>query len=193
MAYRIVNKSIFESNARKFVEEEFRFDNTQVVTKSFVYDGKTKAIDLLLIGAVLDKPVIDSLKKHLNQYRLRNVQLHIRQGLNAKQQLDLSQIKASILEDVFSTRRNNDTVKTAVIERLDPDSLVLAELKVLYPTVRSFWVSRVVLHRPDTLLTDTQRIAIARFQKPLRRADVLKLQLWLQKRYRAPALKLVAR
>ncbi|MES2268968.1 MAG: DUF389 domain-containing protein [Bacteroidota bacterium] len=191
MAYRIVNKSIFESNARKFVEEQFRFNNTQVVSKSFVFTMDTKRIDLLLIGAILDKPLIDSLRHQMNRYRLRNVKLNIRQGINAKQQLDLSQIKASILEDVFSTRPKTDTVKMQVKKAINKDSLVLTELKVLYPAVRSFGVSKIVAHKPDTLKADTQIIALTRFVKPLKKADIVKLQQWLRQRYQSPQLTVV--
>ncbi|MGY4536473.1 putative hydrophobic protein (TIGR00271 family) [Mucilaginibacter sp. UYNi724] len=190
MAYRIVNRSIFESNARKFVEQEFHFKNTQVISKTFAYTSQHKQIDLLLIGAELNKTLIDSLKHRMNNYRLRNVQLRIRQGLNAKQQLDLSQIKASILEDVFNTRTNTDTVK--VLARLPQiDSIVLTEMKVLYPAIRSFGVNQIAIRRADTTLVDTQKVALARFSKPLRKADVQKLQQWLQKRYQSTQLKLV--
>lgn len=55
MAYRIVNKSIFEANAKKFVDEQFAFKNTQVVSRSYKYENKAKTIDLLLIGEELGK------------------------------------------------------------------------------------------------------------------------------------------
>lgn len=191
MAYRIVNKSIFENNARKFVEEEFNFPNTQVVSKKFIYAEDKKMIDLLLIGSVLDKRVMDSLKHRMERYQLHNVKLSIRQGLNAKQQIDFSQIKASIMEDVFNSRSKPDTIKLQPAPA-NRDSLVLAELKVLYPSVTSFGVSKLIVHRPDTALVDTQQVAFARFAKPLSGAAVPKLQLWLQKRYRSPQLKLIA-
>ncbi|RFZ86000.1 DUF389 domain-containing protein [Mucilaginibacter terrenus] len=191
MAYRIVNKSIFENNARKFVEQEFHFNSTQVVSKTYTYSDGKKTIDLLLIGSVLDKPVIDSLKHRMNGYRLRNVQLNIRQGLNAKQEIDFSQIKASILEDVFNSQNKPDTIRLAA-KPLNKDSTVLTELKILYPTVTAFGVSKLAIRRPDTNIIDTQRVALIRFTKPLRGADVQKLQLWLQKRYQSPRLKLVA-
>jgi uncharacterized hydrophobic protein (TIGR00271 family) len=50
MAYRIVDKSIFEASARKFVEEQFRFTSTQVVSRSYRYGNRSKEIELLLIG-----------------------------------------------------------------------------------------------------------------------------------------------
>lgn len=191
MAYRIVNKSIFETNAQKYVEEQFRFSNTQVVSKSYKYTHGQKTIDLLLIGAILDKPVIDSLRHQMNSYRLRNVKLNIRQGMNAKQQLDLSQIKASILEDVFSNRAKADTVKLTAKKVPEKDSVVLAEIKVLYPTVRSFGVSKIAIRRADSVKVDTQSVALTRFTKQLPKADGLKLQQWLRQRYQLPDLQVI--
>ncbi|TWR29911.1 TIGR00341 family protein [Mucilaginibacter pallidiroseus] len=191
MAYRIVNRSIFESNARKYIDEQFHFDNTQVVSKAFNYSRKGNSIDLLLIGSPLESRQIDSLKKNLDNYNLTGVGLNIRQGLNAKQQLDLSQIKASILEDVFSRQASADTVKKTAIVKPRADSNVLAEIKILFPAVQSFGVTKMGIHRADTNLVDTQRVAFARFKTPLPKNDEAKLRNWLQKRYQSPDLKLV--
>jgi uncharacterized hydrophobic protein (TIGR00271 family) len=193
MAYRIVNKSIFESNAHKFVEEQFHFANTQVVSKNYIYTKQKKAIDLLLIGALLDRPVIDSLKRNMNQYRLRNVQLIIHQGLDARQQLDLSQIKASILEDVFSNTRKPDTVRLAPKRQPQKDSVVLSEIKIFYPDVTTFGVSKIAVYRPDSLKADTQHIALVSFSKPPRSTDAAKLERWLQQRYQSAKLRMATR
>lgn len=191
MAYGIVNKSIFENNARKFVEEQFQFSNTQVVSKSYQYTNKQKSIDLLLIGALLDTPAIDSLKHAMNKYRLQNVRLNIRQGLDARQQLDLSQIKASILEEAFGNRVKPDTLHVAKNRSINADSAVLKEIQVLFPAVKAFGVTRLIVRRPDSSRTETQHIAVARFAKPLRKSDAGRLQQWLQRRYQSPALKLI--
>lgn len=42
-----------------------------------------------------------SIRKNLRNYDLEGTRLSIWQSLNAKQEIDLSQIKASILEDVL--------------------------------------------------------------------------------------------
>ncbi|MBK0379008.1 TIGR00341 family protein [Mucilaginibacter segetis] len=191
MAYRIVDKSIFETNARKFVDEQFKFKNTQVVSKSYVYSTKDKAIDLLLIGNELDKKVLDTLNRNLAKYSLKNVELNIRQGLNAKQQIDFSQIKASILEDVFSRQQVLDTTKVEALKVITPDTAVLAELKVLYPAITSFGFNDFTIYHTDTTLTDTIKVAIANFTVPIRKVDQSKLQEWLRKRYQSNNLKLI--
>jgi len=47
------------------------------------------------------------------------------------------------------------------------------------------------IHRADTNLVDTQRVAFARFKKPLPKNEEVKLRNWLQERYQSPNLKLV--
>lgn len=191
MAYRIVNKSIFENSARKFVEEQFHFDNTQVVSKTFKYADDHKSIDLLLIGSILDKPEIDSLKHKLSKYRLGNVNLVIHQGLNASHQLDFSQIKASILEDVFD-KNKTDTIAPAPVKKTPVvDSMVVMEMKILYPTIKTFGVTKLAVRTADSLHVDTQRIALARFSKPLAKTDIAKLERWLRQRYHSSSLQLI--
>ncbi|GAB2976522.1 TIGR00341 family protein [Mucilaginibacter puniceus] len=190
MAYRIVDKSIFEANAHKFIDEQFKFKNTQVVSRNYIYRTNEKSIDILLLGEELDKAMIDTLNRRLNNYKLQNVKLNIRQGLNAKQQIDLSQIKASILEDVFSNTTYNTAKENE--DTITADTAVLAELKVLYPAIRSFGLSRMVLYRKtDSLVTDTVEVALADFKSTLRKADRDKLQKWLRVRYKSTAIRLV--
>jgi hypothetical protein len=45
-------------------------------------------------------------------YSLEGTKLIIHQGLNAKQEVDLAQIKASILEEVFTEAKAEDTLLT---------------------------------------------------------------------------------
>ena len=112
LAYKIVEKNIFQVNATKFVSEQFVFPNTQVVTKSFIYDNPEKSINILLFGDQLSKKTIDSLKSNMLHYHLKDVNLSIIQGLDARKQIDLAQIKTSILEDVYSHQAKKDTFTT---------------------------------------------------------------------------------
>lgn len=188
MAYRIVDKSIFENNARKFVEKEFMFLNTQVVSKSITYENKT--IDLLVIGSVLDKPVLDSLNKKLPAYKLTNAHLIVRQGLNARQHIDLSQIKASILEDVFKGRADSAMTRT-VNKPVVADSAVLAELKILYPDITSFGVNETIVSTTDKQRTDTINVAMVTFKNKLSDRETSKLANWIKLRYQKPKLVVV--
>ncbi|HVV56517.1 MAG TPA: TIGR00341 family protein [Mucilaginibacter sp.] len=192
LAYRIVQKSIFEASAQKFVDEQFNYPNTQVVSKRYQYkSGSEKLIEVLLIGNQLGVKTIDSLKGNLKKYNLQDVQLVVRQGLDARHQVDLSQIRASILEDVFNKIPKPDTVKTQAGEGTAIDSAVFRELKALYPDVKSFGTNQMIVQRTDTTKWDTLKIAYVSFKKRIEKNDEFKLQNWLRARYQSATLKLV--
>ena len=72
LAYRIVDKSFFETNARQFVQNEFRFKQTQVITKTFKYDPPKNSIDLLLMGEDLSEQEIDSLREKNEEVQIKS-------------------------------------------------------------------------------------------------------------------------
>jgi len=200
MAYKIVNKNIFESNARKYVEEQFAFVNTQVVTKSFIYNASAKAINVLLFGDPISKSKIDSLKRNLNYYQLQGTKLNVLQGLNARKQIDLAQIKTSILQEVYADAAKGDTTnhtnKTTPVppvpaKTLSPDSTVLKELKVIYPSIKSFGVGKMVIYNADKSLMDTVEMAVAVFKLKPKYTETIKLQRLLRLRYQSDKLKLM--
>ncbi len=79
----------------------------------------------------------------MNKYRLGNVNLVIHQGLNASHQLDFSQIKASILEDVFSKNKADTITPGAVRKSPVMNSTVVMEMKILYPTIKTSEVTKL--------------------------------------------------
>lgn len=200
LAYKIVDKNIFESNARKFLSEQFIFAGTQVVTKSFDYSNTGKSINVLLFGDVLSEKKIDSLKTALNQYKLQGVKLRILQGLNARKQIDLSQIKTSILQDVYaeqsrsdtSGRRYNTASSAAKPAKTVPqDTAIFKEVKILYPNIRYLGISKMKILYADTVAADTNKIVLAGFSSKFNPAETRRLQSWLRARYQSPMLKLV--
>ncbi|QNK64908.1 TIGR00341 family protein [Pedobacter sp. PAMC26386] len=191
LAYGIVDKSIFENSAKKFVNEQFQFINTQVVSKTLKYSSKGNEIDLLLIGYELPKSKIDSIRGNLLNYKLKNTKLNIRQGLNAKQEIDFSQIKASILEDVFKKDSTAGVAnpQVSLSERPLPD--IRSELRVLYPEMKEYTAANVVVERLDKPIKDTITMVVAGFSKPMKGADRLKLSRWLKTRLNVDSLRLL--
>lgn len=191
LAYRIVDKSIFENNARNFVSEQFRFKNTQVVNRTFKYATNAREIDLLLIGYELPEREIDSIRKTLGNYNLSNTKLIIRQGLNARQEIDFTQIKASILEDVF----RRDSTKNAVDNKRDklaiPIPDIQPELRALYPGLLSYSAYNVVERRMDTLPSDTLTLVVANFNGNPGAAERLRMRQWLKSRFDVDSVKLI--
>lgn len=187
----IVNKNIFETNARNFVEGQFQFQNTQVINKKLVYASKENKIDLLLIGEELSQKTIDSISRNMLAYGLKKTKLLIKQGFHAKQEIDFSQIKASILEDVLK----KDSITKRQVQRISPLNLPLpdiqAEMKVLYPGLKSYILSNSVIRHVGGMPNDTLTLIVADFVKPLKTKEKMVLQSWLKTRLQADSVKLV--
>ncbi len=191
LAYRIVDKSIFESNAEAFVQKEVNFSTTQVISRNYKYSTKGHEIDLLLLGNELSKPQLDSLKSKLPAYKLDNANLKIRQGLNAKNELDLSQIKASILETVYQNNpgdKKSDATYTK-IDRPIPD--LRAELQSLYPQLSAYSIAHVEVHQIDTSKVDTVTMLVADFSRSLSAAEQRRMNTWLKNRLQVDSLRII--
>ncbi|MFD0940198.1 TIGR00341 family protein [Pedobacter boryungensis] len=187
LAYRIVDRSIFENNAKAFIQNELTFTDTQVISKNFKYSRQGNEIDLLLLGRQLDNTKIDSIKAKLSAYNLDSTKLIIRQGLNAKNELDISQIKASILESVYQGDSVN--VNTKKMENEIPD--LRQELKTLYPQLVSYSIDNILVKRLDINKQDTITLAVANFKTNISKKEEERLRLWLKSRIKADSLRLM--
>lgn len=192
LAYRIVDKSIFENNAEAFVQNELNFKTTQVISKTYKYsNSQGHEIDLLLLGAELTTLQLDSLKSKLPGYKLDRTNLVIRQGLNAKNEIDLSQIKASILETVYQSNpaggKNGSTYTK--IDQPIPD--LKQELRSLYPQLSEYSISHVEVHKLDTARIDTITMLVANFSKPLSAAEQRRMNTWLKNRLQVDSLQVI--
>jgi uncharacterized hydrophobic protein (TIGR00271 family) len=190
LAWRIVDRSIFENNARAFIDKELSYTNTQVITRNYKYSRKGNEIDLLLLGKELTTLQIDSLKKKLPAYKLSRTKLNIRQGLNAKNELDFSQIKASILEAVYqkdSTAKKANTYKGIDMPIPDIDK----ELRSLYPSLSAYSISHIEVKHLDTSKRDTLTLALMDFDTKISSVERLRLERWLKTRLEADSLKVL--
>lgn len=190
LAYKIVQRSIFEDNAKTFVQKEFHFGRTQVVNRNYKMDGSKSTIELLLIGQELPDTTLDSLQKRLHLYSLDSTKLIVHQGLDANNDIDLAQIKASILEDVFSAENTRDTV-TIAPQKIDlPIPDLRKELTSLYPDMRWYTLSQGVVYNLDSTRRDTITVFTTNFSKRVATTERIKLVNWLKQRIHSDSVKL---
>jgi len=190
LAYRIVDRSIFENNARAFIDKELSYANTQVITRNYKYSRKGNEIDLLLLGKELTAQQIDSLKKKLPAYKLNRTRLNIRQGLNAKNELDFSQIKASILEAVY--QKDSTAKKANAYQSINmPIPELNKELRLLYPSLSAYSINHIEIKHMDTSKRDTLTLALMTFKTTIPAAVRLRLERWLKTRLKSDSLKVL--
>ena len=188
LAYDIVEKSIFENNAARFVKNEFVFKNTHIINKTYKYKRGKMEIELLLLGEDLSPQTIDTLKGRLSKYHISDAKLFITQGLNAKQQVDFSQIKASILEEITSKQeiRQPEYAKADLSVAALPD--LSNELRSLYPDMRSYTCTKSVITTIDSGKHDSVILFVGNFAHRLSITDERKLKSWLKSRINADSV-----
>lgn len=194
LAYRIVDRSIFETNANQFLAKEFDFTNTQIVGKTLNYSSDKSEINLLLIGKELTAPEIKALKNKLPEYHLdTSIKLTIRQGLNAKQEIDFSQVKASILEEVYQKQALEDSVSRTVQYNIPLPELA-GELKALYPTIVNYSLSNLVVRNLDSIgKNDTSCLFLADIKGNMNNSEVARLKKWLINRIKRDSVQIILR
>lgn len=192
LAYRIVQREIFETNAKEFVKNEFNFKRTQVISKSYKIQGRKKIIEVLVMGQELSKGLLDSLQSRMKDYKLGNADLVVHQGLDAKQEIDIDQIRASILEDVFQKKKLDDTTKSEPpsSDKALPD--IRNELAILFPDILTYSLTRPVSINIISGKTDTVMLFISHFKAAMSNGERNKLKNWLIERLKADSVKIIS-
>jgi uncharacterized hydrophobic protein (TIGR00271 family) len=193
LGYRIVKKTIFETNAKAFVTGEFHFARTQVVIQKYIYKDKDPFIELLLVGQPLTEVILDSLENKLPSYGLKNTQLVVHQGLDAKQKIDLSAIKASVLEEVYANERAKDTVAAMSngMDKVIPD--LRNELRTLFPTITEYSLAQTIFTRTDSAYADTVTLFTGTAKGPFPLKEQRKVAAWIKERIHADSVKVLMR
>ena len=190
LAYRIVKRAIFESSAKNYVQQEFRFPRTQVINRNYKMAGTKTTIELLVVGEELRPATIYSLAERMTLYGLDSTKLIVHQGLDAKQEIDLAQIKASILEDVFMKEKQNETISLQhhKIDLPIPD--LQLELNSLYPNLRNYSLAQTVQFNFDLSRRDTFTLFSGSFKGNFSKSEQVKLQSWLKQRIKSDSVKI---
>lgn len=202
LAYNIVSRSLIEKKVQEFVNNEFEFDNTQVISKKLLSEkGKTK-LEVFLLGEVISSEVVNILKKKLNNYNLENIELNIKQGVGENVIPDIAALRSSVIEDLY--RKNEDIIKNkdkkiALLESqlslLKSESFpvedISYEIKALNKNLAEFTISKNIYKNFKSEKTDTIAFAYAKFVIRPSGSELKSLKEWLTTRTKNQNLKLI--
>lgn len=210
IAYNLVNDTIFEREAGIFVNDNFVFENAQVISKQFYVDSEQPRIEIALIGEYISASDLAMIRKNMEKIeRLKGTDLIVRQGPLQEQGLDIEAVqlmnqnlKTGIIEDLY--KRNEEVIqdKDERIGRLEneiyrlrkrdlPVETYREQMRALYPDVREFTILRNPMIKCDSVHMDTVTFAYVDFRKRPKKEDVKKMNAWLKALTNADSLKLV--
>ena len=197
----IIQDTFYRGAVNKFVSEQLSFENTQVLDKKIIQEGKERELRVVLIGQEVPEASIAIARSKMKDYKLRDTKLVIMQGMN-NESLDISSIRAMVMEDFYKNSEQRLVEQKQKIESLEKEleryqsfnslgKQIIPELKVLYPSVKSVAISYAVETEVDSLRTDTVTLAVLKFGKHPNNAEEKKITNWLKARTGAKKLRLI--
>lgn len=198
----IVQDSLFEASANRFISEQLSFGDTQVLDKKIHHSGKEHEIRVVLIGQEVPEASIAIARSKLKDYKLDNTRLIVLQGMN-NEAVDISSIRAMVMEDFYKNSEQRLLEQKQKISALESsleryksfDELgktIVPELKVLYPSVKTVSISHAIELAVDSVQADTVTLAVLKFGKHPDSREKEKIAEWLKARTGSKKLRLIA-
>ena len=190
LTYNMLRQSRFATNASRFVAAECRFPSTRVLSTDTDIEHGQRSITITLIGKTLPEDSLQlALGSHLAEYGLAGTKLEIIQGnspslgdmgntsvrdIYEMAQANIMQQRVTIdsLQSVIADCRRNDTIAG----RLAP------EIRVLFPQVEYLAITQAVFGRVEDARLDTASLALVTFASPMKPAECLEMERYLQAR-----------
>ena len=172
----IIRSTFFETAANRFVSGQLNCDNTQVLNKKIHYEGDSCEIRVVLIGPEVPEASIAIARSKMKDYKLENTKLIVLQGMNNNDAMDLSSIRAMVMEDFYKNseqRLQEQQVKITTLQKSleryksydEMSRKIIPELKVLYPSVTALSISHTIETTVDSMKTDTIALAVLKFTR----------------------------
>ena len=191
ITYNMVKTNIFETNASRFIKNEFNFPNTLVVDRYVKTENPERRIEVSLIGKEISEEVIVSLKEKMLHYGLHDVPLvnSIRDSgkriSRCKMTLVICCCRITICrikQRIASQEKEISVLRERLNSYLLYDTIghqVTPEVKILYPSVKSLAISSVIRNQVDSLRADTLYVAIVAFEQRLTEKEEYQFSAWL--------------
>jgi len=202
ITYNMLRTNIFETNASRFIKNEFNFPNTLIVGKDIDSEQPNRKIEVSLIGKEISEDVIVALKEKMHHYGLGDIPLYINQGFGKEDAEVQNDVSNMLLQDYYMQNKQRIASQEEEIARLRRklndyrlyDTVgrqVIPEVKILYPAVKSIALSKVIRGRVDSLGFDTLHVAIVAFKRELPVPEEKRFTKWLAARLGVDTLRLI--
>ena len=200
LAYNIVKRTIWEKSASSFVNTEFEFPRTQIISSKFSYQPDSSVIEIALVGERIADDELVILQKKTASFNLSNTHLLIKQsGDNG---MDLNILRSDILKDLYErseTLIKNKDEKIFFLEReisqyVETNNMTVdlaKEAKVNHSLLESFSVSRSLIANLKEDRQDTVLMAFATFSRVPSKSEADRFRNWLKVRTKADSVALI--
>ena len=204
LTYGILNDTIYEGSVNRFVNEQLSFDNAQVVDKKVEKRDGMKELRVVLVGREVPDSTIILAQRRMIDYKLGDTKLVVLQGVSGQQAatMDITSVRAQVLEDFYKNGEVKlqqqavliDSIQNMLNAYLTYDELaktLMPEMKVLYPQVSRFSLSKSLEMSVDSARFDTVSFVVIHFNRRMTEAEKAKMIEWMKARTNSKELKLL--
>lgn len=209
LGIQVVRESIFERNAIQFIQKEFSFEGSRVISTSFDPKADPPSVEISLYGERIERNLIDNAINKKDQYGLSEANIKVFQGYDEDDALDLATVermnlnlRSGIIEDLYKRNEALLANKDAQIEFLEDEILKLkgeqlpveelgAEILALYPSIQTFSIQSGVIQNFEQQVLDTTYIAYLNFKQRIGNSERKKLEQWLKARLKTEEIKMI--
>lgn len=201
LTYNMLAQARFQQNANRFVEDEFHFPGTQVLSHSATERKGERTLSVTLIGRVLPQDSLELAMSHkLQYYNLPGVKLNIIQGeasgaaAAASAGHSVTEIYELAQNALIQKQEAIDSLRRMLAIRGEHDSIsarLAPELKVIFPQVSEIAISKMVFGEIASGSLDTANVALVHYSRPVSEASRQELARYLEARLRVPSIRIV--
>lgn len=199
MTWRIMRRSVFDSQINMFIRDNLNWEGSQVVANSV---GSDSTLRVVAVGRALSKSKIAEAQKALGNYSaLQGYRLKVIQGTASDSVMALNSKMSSYTLDRADQQRlleqateENNQLRQQLATYQQYEQLsreIRKEVRVIAPQVQSLMLSYSLQVSTDTLPSRRYVTAIVGTQRAMPETLREQLRLWLKARSHADSLRLI--
>ena len=195
IGFHMVQVSLFEAAADKYVAQVFNFPQTRVIecNRHYAGGGKPSRIELLLVGEPLGEEVIENARTQLVGFGLDRTELVVRQA-NTEDRVDVVSLQRSYQELLSEKNRRIEEMTSQlknyrVLEDVEVND-ISREIGALMENVRAVSLTRGITFDVKGEPQDTTLICVVTRRDTTRLFDDETLRNWLRLRTKTHNVKI---
>ena len=196
IGYRIVKRSLFENDVKRYVNTVFQFPKTKVIEHTGIYrpDNGESYVEIYLIGESISDEMIENARLQMPQYNLRDVRLVVRQS-GETDNLNFSTLQTGY-QELLSEKNIRIRELETKLSAFATDTLavrdITVEMRTLVPDLHDVTLSKAVRYNTDKTPTDTLVLCVMHLNKgkKLAAGERERIEQWLRVRTKTDSLKL---
>lgn len=193
VGYGLIQQSIFDNNADRFVANVVKFDKSQVIDYKKHYNRKGCEIQLIMIGEPVSEDAIENVRAQLPVYNLGNTVLTIRQP-SATDNISLASLQQN-MDELLKEKNRRIADLELQVQGYTADTVpardISRELYALSDRVQNLAISRSIAYDSVGVAKDTVLLCLIKVKdRPLEEKDRQVITNWLRARTKTGNIKL---